>query len=95
MKREMKRSKASSPSPEDAHASKRQKLSDDSDGQDSDSAGQWTKVEKRKSKKHKKMETKYDVCLPLHLPQPFTYSSLSCSSARQTLPSSCMRKAKS
>ena len=61
MKREIKRSKASSPSPEGAHASKRQKLSDDSDGQDSDSAGQWTKVEKRKSKKHKKMETKYDV----------------------------------
>nr|VWP02055.1 Thioredoxin 1 (Trx-1) [Ganoderma boninense] len=65
----MKRSQASSPPAEDAHASKRQKLSDDSDGQGSDSAGAWTKVEKRKSKKHKKMETKHDDLreLVLHL----------------------------
>ena len=73
MKREMKRSQASSPAAEDAHASKRQKLSDDSDGQGSDSAGAWTKVEKRKSKKHKKMETKHDVRPLLQMPQRFVH----------------------
>ena len=57
----MKRTQASPPSVEDAQANKRQKLSDDSDNQGADDAGAWTKVEKRKSKKNKKMETKFEV----------------------------------
>ena len=61
----MKRTQASPPSVEDAQANKRQKLSDDSDNQSADDAGAWTKVEKRKSKKNKKMETKFQVCFHL------------------------------
>ena len=65
----MKRSQASSPAAQDtqsAQASKRQKLSDGDKHQDMDDAGEWTKVEKRKSKKQKKMETKLRFILELY-----------------------------
>jgi len=58
----MKRAQASSPL-QGSSSNKKFKVSQP--GSQDDNAGEWTKVEKRKVKKVKKTEVKFDVCISI------------------------------
>jgi hypothetical protein len=60
----MKRSQASSPLPgPSSHPRKKLKVSSPGIVQEDNDDGEWTKVEKRKTKKAKKTEANFDVCI--------------------------------
>lgn len=89
----MKRAQASLPEDDSSHANKRLKM--DPAAQDSSAQNEegWTKVEKRKSKKQRKTESKQGVRVPSR--SPTAPSGVHLILCRRLLPSLCTRRARS